>query len=350
MSTIRMLKNNYYYRLFIPRGNGQRPKENLINLCTSDKKIAERRMVIAEELKHQLIVGDKSGLPWVQNNSRNNAHSSLLADVVKRYLKARKGDGIRSGTVGIYRNSLGKFIRLVGGSTSIRDIRYGEIDKFKLAFIDKVSPHTLNMYLRSIKTFLHWAKDCELIEFVPKIKTVNTGRAQPIYVSNSEYEAITAQVDDHFKRAYYFYKETGCRLREPFNGTISGSFLNISSDRAKGHQERDIHLNDKLMDILVEMRRRVDNLVESGVANIRNAVNQYSRNFQLACKKAGIENRKLHSLRHSFAVRTYLKTRDIYRVAKSLGHSSVTTSEIYTKFNLKRLEQDFPDLAGKYLS
>ena len=37
-------------------------------------------------------------------------------------------------------------------------------------------------------------------------------------------------------------------------------------------------------------------------------------------------------------------TRDIYLVKQEMGHSSVTTTEIYAKFNLRRLEMDFPSL------
>ena len=50
----------------------------------------------------------------------------------------------------------------------------------------------------------------------------------------------------------------------------------------------------------------------------------------------------LHSLRHSYACREYLKTRDIYNVKLKLGHSSVTTTEVYTKFNIDKLIEDFP--------
>lgn len=55
----------------------------------------------------------------------------------------------------------------------------------------------------------------------------------------------------------------------------------------------------------------------------------------------------MESLRHTFAVREYLKTRDIYHVAQMMGHASVTTTEIYAKFNTRRLEQDFPDLVKR---
>ena len=53
----------------------------------------------------------------------------------------------------------------------------------------------------------------------------------------------------------------------------------------------------------------------------------------------------LHSLRHTFAVRRYLQTKDLYRVCKELGHTSIQTTEIYAKFSYARLEQDFPTLS-----
>ena len=38
---------------------------------------------------------------------------------------------------------------------------------------------------------------------------------------------------------------------------------------------------------------------------------------------------------------------DIYQVKQEMGHSSVTTTEIYAKFSLRRLEMDFPSLTKK---
>ena len=36
----------------------------------------------------------------------------------------------------------------------------------------------------------------------------------------------------------------------------------------------------------------------------------------------------------------------IYKIQKMMGHSSVTTTEIYAKMELKRLSYDFPTLAS----
>lgn len=56
-------------------------------------------------------------------------------------------------------------------------------------------------------------------------------------------------------------------------------------------------------------------------------------------RKAGIEGRMLHSLRHSFALRMWVQLGDIYLVKRLLGHSAVTTTEIYTKFPVDYLKQ-----------
>ena len=67
--------------------------------------------------------------------------------------------------------------------------------------------------------------------------------------------------------------------------------------------------------------------------------------FKKALIDIGADSSKhLHSIRHTFAVRRYLQTRDIYLVKQEMGHSSVTTTEIYAKFSLRRLEMDFPSL------
>ena len=37
---------------------------------------------------------------------------------------------------------------------------------------------------------------------------------------------------------------------------------------------------------------------------------------------------------------------DIYRVKQEMGHASATSTEVYAKFSLRRLEMDFPSLVN----
>ena len=68
----------------------------------------------------------------------------------------------------------------------------------------------------------------------------------------------------------------------------------------------------------------------------------FLRVWSNTCKKVGLDKSKFHNLRHTFGVMEWLRTGDIYLVCKKMGHSSVTTTEIYTKFDLSELRKDFP--------
>lgn len=94
------------------------------------------------------------------------------------------------------------------------------------------------------------------------------------------------------------------------------------------------------------MQKRLETHLSNNYKSKVDFINRYSRIFKQCCKIVGINDKHFHHIRHTYAVRRYLEVRDIYQVAKELGHSSVTTTEIYAKFNLSRLEQDFPSLVG----
>lgn len=343
MAGIRKLKGWYYARIKIPRP-GQEPKDKLIALGTKNSREAQIRLTEVARKEQSIKDGADFSFPWQNRKGISEVIRYTLKEAVKDYLKARRGDGLRQGTLNIYENALKHFISVTGGGFPVEQIKLTHIDQFKTKFIVPFAVPTMNINLRSIKTFLLWLRDNEKLSFVPKIKMLNAGKPLPIYVTNTEFEDILNQVDLHYQRVFHFYRETGCRLSEPFIGILNGNFLTIEAETAKGHQTRDIYLRPELKQILIEMKTRLNHKVNSGISTERNAINRYSRVFQEACK---IEGRKFHSLRHTFAVRCYLKTRDIYEVAKRLGHSSVITTEICAKFDLKRLSQDFPDLVDK---
>ena len=82
--------------------------------------------------------------------------------------------------------------------------------------------------------------------------------------------------------------------------------------------------------------------VDNKIATEWWAIKHISRVWSDTCKKVGLNKRRLHYLRHTFAVMEWLRCGDIYLVSKKLGHSSITTTEIYTKFDLSELKKDFP--------
>jgi integrase/recombinase XerD len=62
--------------------------------------------------------------------------------------------------------------------------------------------------------------------------------------------------------------------------------------------------------------------------------------FKRACRKVGVDEKiHFHSLRHSFASFLVQKKVALYDVQKLLGHSSITTTEIYAHLNNDALKE-----------
>ena len=94
---------------------------------------------------------------------------------------------------------------------------------------DNYSITTLNMYLRGLKTFFFWAQESKLIAEVPRVKKLQNGRGFPRYLSNEEFDRVQAQAIPFLADVFWFYRETGCRLREPFNAVLKGSFRLVTN-------------------------------------------------------------------------------------------------------------------------
>ena len=358
MAGIRKLKGNYYSRVLIPR-DGMRPREILVSLRTKMKKQAGQRLREMNkneaEFIERFLSGERLRFWWETETQTTEVQRYCLAEAVNDYLRSRKTDGLRDSTLGIYKLALETFQRTVNPSLSVIAINASHIERFKKYLQNSVSEVTTNIRLRAVKTFLRWLLERGKIKSVPPIKQVNSGKSLPIYLSNSEFAEVLKAVSQinfkdkkdssHFQKAFHFYRETGCRLSEPFNGVKQGNWLIIEADSAKTHQTREVFLTPELLSILNEMRDRFEKF--SGKSE-RDFIKRISKVFQKACKLASVKGKKFHSLRHTFAVRRYLETKDIYKVAKELGHSSVTTTEIYAKFSVRRLQQDFTDLAELY--
>jgi integrase len=190
------------------------------------------------------------------------------------------------------------------------------------------------MYLRSLKTFFIWASEAKLIADIPKVKELQNGKGLPRYLSNEEFGKLQKEATEFLADVFWFYRETGCRLREPFNAELKGSFLLVPTENSKGKEERQIPLNRDLIEIY-------HRLMGAG-----HDAKYYTDQFKEVSRRIGIKGHKFHDLRHTFGVRTWLQTGDIYLVAQLMGHKTIATTQIYTKFFISRLQEDFPDLAG----
>lgn len=330
MAGLRLLRNRYYARIHMPQG--VRPCERKIPLKTGDKREAMIRLLEVERVEDLLKKGDEWEFSWANNTGATRPHIYTLTVAIQDYLDSKQADGVRPKTLVSYTSCLNRTAAVLGGNFEVTRFSIETIDLLKKRWQDELSPTTININLRSVKAFLNWLHERGKIDRVPRIKPVAGEKHDPQYISNTEFDAISQTASQHCARVFEFYRQTGLRMSEPFHATLTGNYLTIEAEHAKGRRSRDIYLPQNLIEYFLEIQQKG---YQPGY---------YSREFQKAAKRAGVTGCKFHSLRHTAALRLYLRTRDFYQVSRQLGHADLSTTLIYTRFDPKKLKADFPDL------
>ena len=173
-----------------------------------------------------------------------------------------------------------------------------------------------------------------------------------MYLSEAKLKRLFSSdvVPLHYRKSFYFYAQTGCRLSEPFNGEVDGRWLKLSEDVSKTNNAHQYQLNQHTLPILLEMRDNVESNIgvrghgSKGYTR-RWLIKKYSKMFKKVAKAEDFGQHSLKHLRNTYAVRRWAITGDIKTVADELGHTSInTTVENYTKINPEVLMDDFVSL------
>ncbi|MCH7497096.1 MAG: site-specific integrase [Candidatus Marinimicrobia bacterium] len=322
----------FYCRIYIS-ANGQAGRSKLIPLRTEDPKIAAIRLEEIERVEMSIKAGVEFQFSWLSGKPTELVRMTVR-QAADDYLKARALEGIRPKTLEVYSLALQHFISVAGVRSPIDSIDGNTIDRFKHAFLGRHSTTTLNMNLRSLKTFLTWSVEKGLMPKVPTIKQIRQGRSLPKYISDPEFDLIQEEATPFLADVFWFYRETGCRLREPFRALLKGMHLIVAPEDAKASEERQIPLNPDLVRIYEQIM----------ASNHR--PEYYTKAFKKITRKLGLTGHRFHDLRHTFGVRTWLQTGDIMLVSNLMGHRNLETTMIYTRFLPSRLAEDFPDLTA----
>ena len=306
-------------------------KRILKSLGTKDRAVAEERLLEVEKVETLIRQGQKVDFWWMSGESTQVKHQTLQ-ETVKIYKKYIRQERLKSGTIEVYELALKYLQKVLGKKFRISQISEKDIDKYKALFPSSRSPNTVNKNLRAIKSFLIWSFERGYINKVPRIKMIRTPRARPSYINEAEFKLILAKASPFMAKVFEMYLETGMRLSSPFIGEIRGFFLEISGSVGKNGIGQEIPLKLEHIELIAKMKI-LGWLPKS-----------YSRAFWQACKDAEVTGKRFNSLRHTFALRTWLKTGDLYLTAKLMSHTSVQTTLIYTQFHISKLQADFPSL------
>jgi integrase len=350
MAKLRKLGYVWYARIRIASSSGQ--SERCINLKTKQRHEAIKRLAEVNIYEDIIKVGEDVSFSWMNRDGVTQIVDMTLRESFDAYLKFRSEDinaPLRPSSYQIYELSFNRILKYLSSELKVSTLKQTDIESLKKALVKaKYSRATVNISIRNMRSWFGNAKATAQINTELVIKQIPKKEARPIYVPNSDFEEILKVVDPYLQRVFIFYRGCGARLREPFDAELDGSFLVIPASKSKNGKEREIFLTEDQIATYQEMKEKT-HIEHSSGSPIRKTFHyrHYSKAFQQACTTIGLKGRKFHSLRHTAAVRNYLTHHDILATARMLGHSSIVTTEIYTKFDLRRLQQDFPDILGK---
>ncbi len=324
-------------------------KVKYIPLHTSSKVTARVRHSEVERNEKDIKNGMDISFSWDNDEGRTVVKQMTFVEGIKQWLDI-KATNVSKGTHRRYIISMNAFMNVVGDVTPLSSITNQNIEDFKRYYSGLHTPCGININLRGIKAFLRWAFDEGLIEKMPKIQMMKEPKPLPKYITAINWQDLMNldSLSDWWKDVFRLYVTSGMRRSEVLYGCIDGSFLIVPAEFSKSRRELEIPLNDFQLNVVKEIQKARDEHIAKG-SKLVTFKSKITKKFTDACKLIGIyENKKttLHCLRHTFAVKKYLETRDIYEVCKRLNHDSIKTTQIYSKFSWKRLEQDFPNTCG----
>jgi len=277
--------------------------------------------------------------------------------------------GYSAHTVTAYQHDLEKFMNFIYQYDSILLKDFGKIDRQAIRhFLGKEyeegnSAKTVARRLASIKSLFNYLVQAEVICDNPAIhiKTPKVEKKIPTFVQENKIEdlmkmpnAVTL-IGKRDRAILELFYATGIRLNE-----LAG--LNIGSVNpqekllrvlGKGNKERIVPFGKPAKHALESyLKKRGKSWVSpqetplfTGRGEKRIAVRtiQQRVNIYLKAVLGGRTGASPHTLRHTFGTHLLENDADIRSIQELLGHSSISSTQIYTKVNPKKMKEIYTD-------
>ena len=308
----------YYYIKYLSK-NGQE-----IRVSTGKKRKDEALKFLSE----------------FKQNLDSQKHNEISFDLVKgKYLKYCKLHFSNKYYINMSYslNGLSNHI----GIQNITSVKKASINIFIDNKIQLNKLHQAHQHFRNMRTFFNWAVDNEYIIKSPlvRMKPPKLPEKKPIWINENELYKILSNVSSkQLKDIYQILFYTGMRASELLSLTWSNINLeekllfirNSQIFTTKSGKERAIPMSEKVYNIIYKQPSRFRGELLFLKNGFKFSVDYISKQFKNALRNTELDkNIHLHSLRHSFASNLMREGANIYYVSKLLGHSRVSTTEIY---------------------
>jgi integrase len=361
MSGLVKNRRKYFARISSYNKLSKKQKYTWIPLDTESKTMAKKRqkMVNVNEqlIKDGEITDINNFFPWLNAKGQSKITEMNIGDAINRWIDSRN---VRPKTLESYNWSVKHLLNFIPRDYPIANITPQVITDYRKYLEDSLnlSPNSVKINLGTIITLFNWLVGQEFISKMPKISKGTTDVPEVKYLAERDIaDLLSSNLSyankhnnggkyirdyEHFKRAFSFYLYTGARMSEAFLGEVRGRWLIIPPNESKSHKKRVIKLTIEQVNIVEEMRERVNNS-----KNRLWAIRSYSKMFKKTCRIIGLrDDIHLHSLRHTYGCMRRLQTNgNMILVRDEMGHTNLRTTERYSEIPLELLQDDFPELA-----
>lgn len=291
--------------------------------------------------------------------------SELILDYIE-HLEVEGGRAAR--TAENYAQYLNRFIEFDGDITVdkitseyIRKYRLW-LNRYKNNNGDELSTLTQSYHLIALRGFLKYLSKRDIASLSPdKIELPKTSRKQVTFLHYDEVQRLLDQID--------LNTETGLRDRAIIellfsSGLRVSELVNLNKDhintkrrefmvRGKGQKDRPVFISQNAADRVNNyLDSRTDSLVPLFISYSNNVSPSTSGDFRRLTARsiermvakyarlAGITKHvSPHTMRHSFATDLLINGADLRSVQAMLGHSNISTTQIYTHVTDERLRE-----------
>ncbi|OGB74345.1 hypothetical protein A2V68_01165 [candidate division Kazan bacterium RBG_13_50_9] len=298
---------------------------------------------------------------------------SHLIDDFLDYVEVEKNRSPR--TRDNYAHYLGRFAEFAGEDISPNQITLPLIRQYRL-FLNRLKdvanrplkPVTQNYHIIALRAFLKFLAKQDIQSLAAeKVELGRTSERHIEFLSPEELDRIFIAVPRNDKieslrdiTILTTLFSTGLRVSELTN--LKRKHIDLTRGefmvRGKGDKPRVVFLSSKAKGLLTQyFARRTDNTEPAFVAHHGASKHQaltprsIQRIVERYTKQAGIVKKVTpHTLRHSFATDLLISGADIRSVQAMLGHSSITTTQIYTHLtnpHLKEIHRTFHNKRGR---
>lgn len=286
-----------------------------------------------------------------------------VIDSFKKYLKIEKNYSDK--TLEAYSYALNQFLDYLQdmeiGTTEIEDIELNDIRPFLGWLNDKgYDKSSLKLKLSAVKSFFKFAHKRRLIKknnasFVP---TPKLDKKLPSFLLKDEVSKIldSINIEDPVGARNHALIEllysSGMRISEALNINLFDVDLSRGSVlvMGKGNKERLVPIGSKAIESLkhyIRLRhllaknRKEESLFLTKNGTKLNSVDAYRIINKLLKSATESPQKSPHTLRHTFATHLLDNGADIQSVSEMLGHSSLSTTQIYTHVSVERLKKAY---------